>query len=204
MMRKKVLGIIILLLLTVTGCDWQVNYDLADQIEFLPESGADQYVMGNALSKTLQSIDFQKYAKQKVYLEVIGGTSFSQNVLYNLAAEKLYQMETVILQRLPLEEQEKGLKEEPGDFELKLNILTCGVHSYDGIIRKHIFGLALVSLEEKNKENTVKTYPGKLQRYQYEPWIFSNYFIAAFLALMVLGLVVILIGCWRKAIDNKR
>jgi outer membrane lipopolysaccharide assembly protein LptE/RlpB len=45
-MKKVILGIILVtMLLSLTGCDWQVNYNLAEQIEFLPESGADQYVM---------------------------------------------------------------------------------------------------------------------------------------------------------------
>lgn len=86
--RKVILGIIgLFLLLTLTGCDWQVNYNLDEQIEFLPESGADQYVMCSSLLRGIQEIDFQKYAKKKVYLSFDGGTQYTENVLKSFALE---------------------------------------------------------------------------------------------------------------------
>lgn len=190
-MRKTIFGMfLVLIMLAVTGCDWQVNYNLQEQIEFLPESGADQYVMCQALAKSIQEIDFQKYAKKKVYFNITGGTPFTQEVTRNLAAEKLHKVEAKILQRLTEEEKGKGLKEEPGDFELTISILTCGVHSYDGLIRKNIVGLTLLSFEETDKDGVTLNYPGKLQRYQYEHLILSTYFIIAVLALIVLGIII--------------
>lgn len=192
-MRKTILGmLLVLIMLAVTGCDWQVNYNLQEQIEFLPESGADQYVMCQALIKSIQAINFEKYTKKKVYLTVLGGTSYTQSVMENLATEKLQKAEAKILKRLTDDEKEKGEKEEPGDFILEFKILTCGVHSYDGLIRKNIVGLAMVSLEETDKDGIVLNYQGKLQRYQYEGLILSTYFIIAVLALIVLGLAIFL------------
>lgn len=192
-MKKTILGIIIfLVLLTVTGCDKQINYNLTEQIEFLPESGPDQYVMCKSLFKGIQDINFQKYEKKKVYLDVVGGTPYTQNVLENLALEKLHKVQGIILKRLSAEEKNNGLKEEIGDFELNLNILTCGVHSYDGIIRKNIFGLSMISLEEKNRNDVTVCYPGKLQCYQYEKLVFSSYFIVIILTFIMLSLLIIL------------
>jgi hypothetical protein len=202
-MKRIILGIILLImLLSLTGCDWQVNYNLAEQIEFLPESGADQYVMCNALMKSLQDIHFEKYAGKKVYLDVLGGTPYTQGVVKNIMTGNLHKEKAIILKRLSDDEKGRGLKEEPGDYQLELNILTCGVHSYDGIIRKNIVGLALVNLGETDKDGISLHFPGKLQRYHYEQLVFSTYFIVAVLALMVLVVVLLLRQVLGKSKQN--
>lgn len=192
-MRKIILGIIFLaMILAISGCDWQVNYNLTEQTDFLPESGADQYVMCNALSQAIGDLDFQKYAKQKVYLDVLGGTNYTLGVVRNLAVAKLQQVDARILERLSDDAKKNGLKEEPSDYQLELQILTCGIHSYDGIVRKHIMGLAMVGLAVTNKKNITLHYTGKLHRYRYEQWVFSSYFITALLALIVLSGLLLL------------
>jgi len=60
-------------------------------------------------------------------------------------------------------------------------------------LKRNINGLALLNLEEKTVSNgSITQFPGKLARYQYEQWVFSQYFIVAFLAFIVIGLTIFL------------
>lgn len=189
---KKIALLLLLLtaLIVVTGCENQTHFNVGEHVEFLPESGASQYVMMKSLSQAVAEIDFKKYEKKQIYLEWVGGTSYTQGTLINLVEDKLRKAGAVILSRLSDEEKEKGKQEEPGDFELQFTILASGVHSYDGLIWKNIDGIAMIGLSEKSvADGKHFSFSGKMHRYSYEHWVFSPFFIGAVLALFVLGLL---------------
>jgi hypothetical protein len=99
------------------------------------------------------------------------------------------------------EEKNRGLKEETGDFELRFSILICGIHSYDGIIRRNICRLAMVNLEEKGMNTGTVSYIGKSYRCKYKQWKFSSYFIVITLTFIMLSLLIILIKFFNRKND---
>lgn len=178
-------------LVLLTGCDGDISFMLGEGAEFLPEGGAAQYVMCRAVGEALADLDWKAYGGKKVYLKAQGGSPFTVGLAEQIAAGELQKAGAVLLTRLTPEEKEAGRREEPGDFELTLSLLTAGVHIYDGIVRRNIEGLALISLEEQAIGGESSTKPGKLHRYRYEGIVLSQYFIAAVLALIVLLLVLL-------------
>ena len=50
-LKRALLGtVLVLSVLAMMGCEWQTEYTLGEQMEFLPESGADQYVICQSLA----------------------------------------------------------------------------------------------------------------------------------------------------------
>ena len=84
------------------------------------------------------------------------------------------------------------MKEEPGDYVLRMNILVSGVHSYNGIIKKNIVGVSLLELAETDAQGNTAHIQGMLKRCHYDRWVLSSYFISAFLALLVLELLIVM------------
>lgn len=190
-MRKALFAVALLLLvLTASGCDVETRYSLENQTEFLPESGPSQYVMLQSMSEAMNDLDFSRYSNKKVYFEVVGGTSNTGLLAQNFVDSRLRQAGATILTRLTDEEKEKGLKEEPGDFELAFLVSACGVHAFDGLLRRNIEGFTIIGLNETVPKGSIRVLSGKLHRYRYEGWIFSPYFIIALLAFVaVLGVI---------------
>lgn len=184
-LRKALFAVALLLLALVTsGCEPETMYSLENQTEFLPESGPSQYVMLQSMAEAMNDFDFSKYGHKKVYIEVMGGTNHTGLLAQNFVNVRLKQVGATILTRLSDEEKEKGLKEEPGDFELTFLVSACGVHAYDGLLRRNIEGHTALSLNETVPQGSTMVFSSKLHRYRYEGWVFSPYFIVALLTLM--------------------
>lgn len=184
-MRKALFAVALLLLvLAVSGCDVETRYSLENQTEFLPESGPSQYVMLQSMSEAMNDFDFSRYGNKKVYVEVMGGTSHTGLLAENFVNARLRQAGAIILTRLTDEEKEKGLKEEPGDYVLKFLVSACGVHAYDGLLRRNIEGFTIMGLTETVPKGATTVLSSKLHRYRYEGWVFSSYFIIALLAFI--------------------
>lgn len=190
-MRRALLAVaLFLLVLALPGCDLDTRYSVDDQTEFMPESGPSQYVLLRSMSDAMADLDFTKYADKKVYLNVLGGSNYTQGLAENMALSKLREAKAIILTRLTQQEEESGLKEDPGDYELNVIVVACGVHMYDGIIRRNIEGLTMVGLHEKVPKGQPTVTSGKLHRCRYEGWVFSPYFIVALLAFVTVLAVI--------------
>lgn len=197
-MRKSILmAVFICALALMTGCEGQIDFILGEGTEFLPEGGAAQYVIGRAMGQAVAALDWKTYAGKKVYLDARGGTPFTMGLAEEMAAGELQKSGAVVLTRLTPEQKESGQKEQPGDFELTVSVLTAGVHAYDGIVRRNIEGLALISLKEKTVNGLVLTKPGQLHRYRYEGLVLSQYFIVALLAFVLLLLILVITRLFR-------
>lgn len=184
-LRKVLLAVaLFVLVLATSGCDLETLYSLDNQTEFLPESGPSQYVMLQSMDQAMNDIDFSRYRNKRIYVDVMGGTSHTGLLAQNFVNARLKQTGAIILTRLSDEEKEQGLKEEPGDFELTFIVSACGVHAYDGLLRRNIVGHSIIGLNETVPRGTTNILSSKLHRYRYEGWIFSSYFIVALLAFI--------------------
>lgn len=187
-MRKSLVILCMILgMMVLAGCDGGVEFLLGEESNFHPEGGPYQYVLSQAVMDAAGDFDFAKYRDRSVYVSVAGPTEYTQALAEDAIGNRLTLEKARVLARLTEEQKRQGLMEEKGHYELAFTLPVCGVHSFDGLVRRNITGLALFSLRETDADGNVTTQTGLLHHKPYKGWAFSPYFIVAFLAMCIIA-----------------